>query len=294
MGKDFGNLLSESWNEYKKNFKLIFRSYIWFYIIPGVIFLLFGIMFFSSAGSEFNSYVFGNSMFNNDKGGFNFDNDGFDFNIGKMKLDTTKNTLPNFKIDGSLYPLVGIGFVILLVMCILNYMLYLSLFYLSFNQKKNLTTKDIIKGGLKYFWLFIGLFVLIVLALIPLFILLIIPGIAFMVYWVFSPFVLFGENQRIVESMKKSFHLVRYKWWRTFGYVLLFGLIVIGYYFLVGLMISIFTLPIRGTGIILVSFKLIFNLISGIIGSIVITPLSIFFFKNFYLEMKKNPIKIRR
>src|SRR3989344_1729259 len=281
MRKDFGNILDESWNEYKKNFKLIFKAYTFLYIIPSLIFLLIVIMFFTNMGDGLTP----------------------DFFKGK-NLVVTYNNLPislgNLNIDSSLYPIIGIGAVVLLVMIVLSYILYLSLFYLAFNQKKDMTVGNIVSGGLKYFLPFLGLFILIVLALIPLFILLIIPGIIFVIYWIFAPFILVGENQRITESMRKSFHLVRYRWWRTFGYFLLF--------FIIGILASlIISLPASALAMIfksavskgvvdmsLLTWTLIASFILGIISKIIVTPLGIFFYKNFYLEMKKNPIKIRR
>ena len=44
----------------------------------------------------------------------------------------------------------------------------------------------------------------------------------------------------------------------------------------------------------LLTWTLIASFILGIISKIIVTPLGIFFYNNFYLEMKKNPIKIRR
>src|SRR3989344_6844873 len=100
----------------------------------------------------------------------------------------------------------------------LIYWFYLILYYLSlYNEKGGMTFKQARKGGMTYFWRFLGLSIVLVLALFGLSLLLIIPGIIFSVYWIFSGYVLMRENTRITESMKRSKIIVKGRWWRVFG-----------------------------------------------------------------------------
>lgn len=71
----------------------------------------------------------------------------------------------------------------------------------------------------------IGLFVLVFLALVPL-------GIWLWVRFGFAPAAAVLENQRPVEALRRSARLVKDAWWRTFGILMLVGMIsgVLGYF----------------------------------------------------------------
>jgi hypothetical protein len=56
--------------------------------------------------------------------------------------------------------------------------------------------------------------------LVVLFLLLIIPGIIFMVFWLFAFVIFILEKESIFNSLGKSFDMLRGRWWRTFGYLI--------------------------------------------------------------------------
>ncbi|MBI2128803.1 hypothetical protein HYU07_01055 [Candidatus Woesearchaeota archaeon] len=155
---------------------------------------------------------------------------------------------------------------------------------------------DAVKGGMKYYLRFLGLALVKGLALLALFILFVIPGIIFSVYWAFSSIALVGENKAIIESMKKSKEVVKGKWWSVFGYLLLFFLlisVISSVVMVVGLILGVLlTLIIAYTagGNILVSAMYAANIIYMVLIMLVNAvawPMSILFAKNFYMELKK-------
>lgn len=247
MGKGFGDLFSQSWQEYKSNFWLFTKLFILLSFLPLTI------LSFSS------------------------------FFINKYLL------------------IISIPFAGLFV-SVLYFFMTLSFYYIAIYKKQNvpMSSGQAFKGGASYFWKGLGLMLLMIIILIPLFILLIIPGLIFVIYWLFSLYVLMNENTGIWESMKRSKQIVKGRWWKVFGYFLLIVLI--------NLAISIpFALPgfiynsstpfpslgindsaasisgIQGTTIL----SIIFNLISSL-STLIILPLVTLFFKNFYLGLKSG------
>ncbi|MCA9459161.1 MAG: glycerophosphoryl diester phosphodiesterase membrane domain-containing protein [Nanoarchaeota archaeon] len=66
--------------------------------------------------------------------------------------------------------------------------------------------------------------------LIFLFILLIVPGIIFSIYWIFVYLVVLFRKKSFFNALTYSFNLVRYNWWRTLGYLVILVIILIAIY----------------------------------------------------------------
>ena len=128
-----------------------------------------------------------------------------------------------------------------------------------------------------------------------LFLLLIIPGIIFAIYWIFAAYVFFGEKKGILYSLRKSMEIVKGRWWRVFGYSILMILIMVG----INIAASLITLPT--TIIYLINLTMgqeissglfilnsILEVIAGFVGNLISIPLFVLFFKNLYLDMKKS------
>jgi len=192
---------------------------------------------------------------------------------------------------------IGLSFLYVIVIIgvlFFSYWLHLSLYYISiYNEKSKMTFSQAVKNSLNYFWKFLGLCIVLGLALLGLFILLIIPGIIFLVFWLFSPYVFMKENKKIVDSMKISKRIVKGKWWQVFGYSLLIMLIVVAIslaFFIPALIINFLTIILSGASETLSSGVIIsaeiVNFVFRIAASLITTPLTILFFKNFYLDLK--------
>ena len=200
-------------------------------------------------------------------------------------------------------PFLIIGFIVSYVI------FYIALIRYSLLKPKE-QMKELIKGSYSYFWRFLGLSLLIMLIcfafvivgvapwiflklsywflvlIIPMDIALFMMIIYLTLGWSFSSYILIGENTKIIKSMKESRNVIKKNWWHVFGYVLLVGIIV-------SVVSMVFSLPAE------IMEKLIKNNISAlfiliyviaavlnIIGSMLITPFTVFFIKNLYVDMK--------
>lgn len=246
----FGDLFSKSWGEYKNNFGIFFKIFLLLSLIPEIIF---SIIIYSVVGFNFQS------------------TDLFDF-------------ISVFS-GGTFIFLVMAGIIIF----VLNFIMMLSFIYLAIYQKTNVSMNfgQTIKGGLGYFWNYILLSLLLIVCLIPLFLLLVIPGLVFAIYWAFSPYVLIKENLGPWESMKKSKSIVKGKWWRVFGYSILLGIIM----FLITVFFRIpefiFKLVLGFSSVTTLSIGLLtITSLVGFLSSLITIPLSLLFMKNFYLNLK--------
>lgn len=93
----------------------------------------------------------------------------------------------------------------------------------KFDYEQVLSLKDpnLKQKLLDLLWSYIIYGVLIVL----LFILLIVPGIIFMVYWYFFVYIVLDQNLKGLAALKKSKEMIKGRWWKTFAIVLIAVLI---------------------------------------------------------------------
>ena len=123
----------------------------------------------------------------------------------------------------------------------------------------------------------------IMLGTATIFLLFIIPGLIFVIYWTFAIFVLVDQKKKPGASLKTSMNLVKNNWWRTFGYLLLFNIIISAFYLLITFVLGLLAIPIAHFNLLLGTWYLIF--ISSLL-SLFITPFSLLFLYNFYLKQK--------
>lgn len=284
--KTFGDLLKDSLKEYKQVWKVFLIILILLSFIPSIIMTI--LQYF------------------------------FDLSITKLG----ENFDPSLALPVFLkfyIPFLIIG----LIVFILSIWMNSSFIYNSIYKKKEMSVKETLKGGRRYFWRFLGLSLIVGLILIaPGFMLgvigglllffnvstvyMITYGIAFMIYiiliiwifiyWLFSSYILIGENKKIIESLKLSKKLVYGKWWKTFGYMLLFIIIVVFAAVIILLISSLVNLGINpdylGKSADIESnvykINLAVSLIFNFIMSALITPFGVLFLKNFYLLRREE------
>lgn len=246
--RNFSDLLKQSWKEYKQNFKLIFGVFIILAAIPSLI-------------AFFNS------------------------NIIYLNKGITIKSIEQIKELGilAITLILSLSVIVNVLSALMN-----ATFISSFLSKKvPAKTSSAIKEGSRYLLKLIGLMIVMALALIPLYILLIIPGIIFTVYWMFSAYILIGENKGIIESMKESFRLVKGRWWKIFKYGILMMLAMIGIAVLIAIPGSIILNLIS----IAVGKGMTYGLLSEFIDlgiGIITAPLMILLIKNFYTDLKSS------
>ena len=242
MKRGFWRLFGDSMSEYGEKFLSISKTFLLLYVLPLVIVGSLVLLLFSGIYSSIGKSV--------------LESGSFDI------VQLIKNQVV------SLFSLIVFMVVFGIILGILYFWTNIAYTYIGLENKK-LSFSNIFKFTRKNFWRYVGLTFLVVICLIPLYILFIVPGIIFTVFWAFSGYILLKENTGIRKSMKKSRALVKGRWWHVFGYGLLFMVIFCVASFVLGL------IPFFG------------NLISYL----VLTPLLVIFFKNFYLDLKDNPNK---
>jgi len=251
----FGEIFGKSWREYSDNFKVLFKLFLYLSIIPTIVIFIIQVPYALEI-----------------------------FNLGVNPSVAAFNAIsmqPKHIVVGALTAIASIVFLLFL---------YSSLVYNALYRKKEMSVKESLSGGKKYAWKYFLYCLVLGIFLIGLFILLIIPGIIFLIFWTFSAYILIGENKGILESLKESRRIVSGKWWRVFGYSLLFFIIIVGIsivFSIVGAIVGAVVLLFEGTNI--TGFHLLTSFISLLFdlgGRIITVPLAVLFFKNFYLDMK--------
>ncbi len=153
--------------------------------------------------------------------------------------------------------------------------------------KEKFKLSDLLELKAGVFFSYILLLVVTAIFILGLFILLIIPGIIFMIYWSLAAFAFFDKKRGILNSLKESRRLIKGNWWRTVGYAVIISLISMALLFIS----SLLTLPnlfIAGHSYGLIVLSRIWSLLVNFASSVVIIPLSLLFFRNYYKQLKKE------
>ncbi|MFA5855886.1 MAG: hypothetical protein WC867_00885 [Candidatus Pacearchaeota archaeon] len=282
MIEKFGVLFEKSFKEYKENFETFLVILVILSLIPSLFMYLF-------------SYNFGSYMqvLNEDS-----------------PFEQINEHIMNYPY---LIPLI----ILVIIVSLLSCWLATTLIYYSLNASKNkkLSIIDSLQGGAKNFFKYLGMMILfgliLFLFLIPLFILfaflyygnntylmfyfifvavlyviLFIPFIMFIVYWIFAPYFLIDQKKSIIDSIRASKQLVENYWFETLAYLIFILVITI--------VISIpFSLFLKGIKYF-IDYIFILGLIELILNfliSIITYPLITLFIKNLYLEMKNEKDK---
>jgi len=262
---EFGKIFSDSWKEYKTNFKLYAKLIFYFIFLPSLLYLILNQLYLVSINYDI-------------------------FTITEIE----GISVPIIKLS-YLLTTMGISITIALIGIIATLGIYASVLH----NKKNF--KKALKKGNQYYLKYILFMIVIGIFIFGLALLFIIPALIFGIFWAFAIYILIKEDKGIIESLKTSFNLVKGRWWLTFGYSVLFILITIG----IGI---IFSIPAMPTSIMVsmdssanptlyqydsipTTLAIVHTYISEIfsmLSQFIILPLTILFYKNFYLEMKKK------
>jgi hypothetical protein len=91
---------------------------------------------------------------------------------------------------------------------------------------KTAEVDESLRYALRRFWALLGASVLTVLGVAAGFVACILPGVFLGVAWCVTTPALVVEELPAVRALGRSFDLVRKRWWKTFGYLIVIGLIV--------------------------------------------------------------------
>lgn len=251
----FGSLFSQTWNEYKSNFKTMFKFLFLFFAIP---LILITIVDFS--------WIFSNSA-------------AYEIATNPLAIEEGVKMSSAYIVTGVLLGLFYIFFYFFTTAGITGMSV----------QKSKYKIAEITRMA-KASWLrYLGFFIVTVFFLGLLYALLIIPGIIFTIYWMFAVYIFFYEKEGILVSLKKSKQLVKGHWWKVFGYIILIILIVMVIQIILSLPTTIIQNLINSGSIInstgYIVFTYLYQRVVGFI-SILMSAFSILFFKNFYFALK--------
>lgn len=234
--------------------------------------------------------------------------------IGLPMLDTSDQLSFYESNQGILYLILGVVF------GIIGVLLSTSIMVMSFSAKK-IDYKTALSSASKYWISYILLGLTIMASIIILFIpsiisfyfafplsnvplillglvLLILP-IYFIIKIILSPIVLIGENKNVIASIKRSFELTRGKFWRTLLYLFLLAIVLMLISMITGIIgglintltgnITILTDATTGIQTAhLTATGLFIQQIFSLVASLITLPISLFFLKDYYSDIKEN------
>lgn len=208
-------------------------------------------------------------------------------------LDFQTNGIDNvFDVLNLFIPFVIMFFVYMLVSSLIYIILARGI--ISVGGKERSSFGELFSLGTKKYGLTLGFYILYFLFLIGLFFLFIIPGIIFSIYWVLAIYVLIYENKGVIDSLKGSYNLVRNRWWRTLGYVIVFVFISWAISGLISIPSAIFggytqaQMLIGGISNEIIIITSIVDMLTTVISNCILLPLGLLFGRNMYLEYKRK------
>ena len=172
--------------------------------------------------------------------------------------------------------------VVILLSFIVNIVIYLGIIPFAYFEKKSF------QDSLKHSWSriipLVLTYIIMVIFLTGLFLLLIIPGIIFAIYWTFTSYAVLFKDKSYIEALKYSFNLVKGNWWRTLGYYITLMLVLIALVIVIGIPLAIFQ---AGTTTLSYSLEAILNIVTSL-GSLYAIVFTIKYFIALEKESKNS------
>lgn len=140
-----------------------------------------------------------------------------------------------------------------------------------------LTIQDAYKKSLSYFVRYVILSILVGLAVFVGFILLIVPGVIFMVWFAFAYYILIAENIGGIDAMKRSKQMVSGHWWSVFGHLVFVTACSLAVALVLGFLVGL-------TG--MMENAVVGNIYSTIVSAL-IAPVFVIYFYLLYQRMKQ-------
>ncbi len=232
-GVSFGKMLEDSWNTFSAKFGVFVLLGALFSFLPGVIF---GIWDMNRV-----KYII----------------DGITPSVGEIIME------------------IKVISPWIFVLWIFSTLLTVSIIYALNNgtKRKTVDFKNALRGGWNFYANGLILGLLMFVFLVPLYALFLIPGIIFHIYWMFSFYIMVNEKKTVMESLKRSYEIVKGRWWKVFGYIILLylitgiiGSIISGVFNLFGEMTAIFFQTAAATLISIFSLIFVNNFYLGLKG----------------------------
>jgi len=142
--------------------------------------------------------------------------------------------------------LILVALICVLIIAVFAFWIKVSLIFVIKERGRNFSVVQILKDSWPYLGSYAWISFLVGLVVVGGFILFIIPGIIFLVWFCFSTFILVFEGKKGTQALKRSKALVQGYWWSVVGRFLLVALVaaVISWIPFLGSLINLFfTMP---------------------------------------------------
>lgn len=273
MKRDFGQLFKDSLKEYKENFK-------YFLIVIGLFIFIPSLIGFFVAVP-------------------------FNIQISKIApiLNNTIQTTPDdfFKVAFNGFPWTLLG--IVLIWSLISFLLYIFgsvIMLCGVLDKRVIDLKNSLINAKTNYFRYLWFVIVVCVFIFGLCLLLIVPAIIFGIYWTFAAMVFIDKRKGIIDSLKESFNIVKGKWWITFGYLILFGLIFLVFSWVINMLNASLTIMINPGMLVVNSGKIpsdyflasvwylsgIIHLVFNFISNLIVIPMGLLFLKNMYVDRK--------
>lgn len=181
----------------------------------------------------------------------------------------------SFERPGDFTPAMGVIMLLLaLVTIVLSIFMGIAMTYAAGDRTISIMEAYTKAKGL--FWQYLVLSILVGLTVLAGFVLLIVPGIIFMVWFAFAYYVLIFEGMSGTAAMKRSKELVSGRWFPVFGRMAILILFSIVCGFIIGVISGIFA---GGTGDVV-------GLVLTFILNIFLVSISVIYMYELYLDLK--------
>lgn len=100
------------------------------------------------------------------------------------------------------------------------------LIVLASQKKEEIDVKKMARHGLTFLWPLLLTSLLMVFLLLPLFVLFIIPGIVFAVYWIFTGLAVVVVNKKYMSALRYSRQLVKGRWWEVVSRIVVLSILI--------------------------------------------------------------------
>ncbi|MBU6427044.1 hypothetical protein KGQ27_02270 [Patescibacteria group bacterium] len=153
----------------------------------------------------------------------------------------------------------------------------------SNNASAKLSVGDQYSFGFRYFWPFVLIIVIQALVFGGSFILFVFPGIIISVYAAVYAMTLFVDNKRGFNAFSESFSLIKGRWWKVFGRLIILALLVLACYVVIeGIVVSLISV-LFGIG----SFSsVVLTSLANIVMAVTVGPFATAYLYKMYESLK--------
>ncbi|MBA3550783.1 glycerophosphoryl diester phosphodiesterase membrane domain-containing protein [Patescibacteria group bacterium] len=185
---------------------------------------------------------------------------------------------------------------------IVIYISYLALVIaVADEQNQHADISALYQSAWHVFFPYVGVFILTTLTVIAGLTLFVIPGIAVAIFLSFSMYVLVVEKKHWMSALTKSWYYVRGNWWKVFGRMIVFAILMGVLMIITEIVTSLLGLNQIGPRMFMDGYNggekeisLFASILSLAIQSFIVTPLGIFFFYLIYKSLREQkPIELQ-